>query len=145
MRIRSIVVFLAASFESVYGFAKSSPPFLSATQLNSSGKTTEPRRAFISKLISASCPGVVLIFSPSNSNARESGSENAGSENASITAAFNDQASKTNSRLQSGGFKLDTKEEEDKKIKDGLASFKYDDAVSQKSSAGKGYSKKTKQ
>uniref|UniRef100_A0A6U5KY05 Uncharacterized protein n=1 Tax=Corethron hystrix TaxID=216773 RepID=A0A6U5KY05_9STRA len=96
-------------------------------------KKLESRRNFAAKLVVASS-SIPFIFIPTKSFARD-----IGSENASISAAFNAQAVQTNARLVKGGFKLDTKEEEEKKIQDGLASFKYDEAVSKKSPVGRGY------
>jgi len=56
----------------------------------------------------------------------------AGSDGASIDAAFKAQAEETNARLRKSGFKLDTDEEQDAKLFNGLASYSYEDA--QKSS-----------
>jgi hypothetical protein len=55
----------------------------------------------------------------------------------SLSAAFNDQAYKTNNRLEQDGFKFDTREEEKAKLSDALASFSYDASASKKKS---GYS-----
>merc|ERR1712157_417437 len=49
-----------------------------------------------------------------------------GDDRSSATAAFNIQAKETNSRLESSGFKLDSKEEETKRLSDALSSFSYD-------------------
>eukprot|EP00980_Cylindrotheca_fusiformis_P023373 scaffold10429_cov126-Cylindrotheca_fusiformis.AAC.4 len=61
------------------------------------------------------------------------------------TSALNDQAYKTNNRLEQQGFKLDTAEEEQDKIRSAMSSFSYDDATSKKkggkSKGGSGPSK----
>lgn len=49
-----------------------------------------------------------------------------------ITAAMNEQAYQTNSRLEASGFKLDTREEEKERLSSALASFSYDDTKSKK-------------
>jgi hypothetical protein len=54
-----------------------------------------------------------------------------------LSAAFNDQAYQTNSRLEQDGFKFDTREEEKAKLSDALASFSYDSSTPKKKS---GYS-----
>lgn len=48
------------------------------------------------------------------------------------TAAMNDQAFKTNNRLEQQGFKLDTFEEEQARLSSAMASFSYDDATTKK-------------
>ena len=59
------------------------------------------------------------------------------------TAAMNIQAKATNSRLESSGFKLDTKEDETKRLNDALSSSAYDSFASsgnnKKKNIGKGY------
>ena len=52
------------------------------------------------------------------------------------TAAMNDQAFKTNNRLEQQGFKLDTFEEEQARLSSAMASFSYDDATSKKKKSG---------
>ena len=52
------------------------------------------------------------------------------------TAAMNDQAYKTNNRLEQQGFKLDTYEEEQARLSTAMASFSYDDATSKKKKSG---------
>ena len=47
-----------------------------------------------------------------------------------ITAAFNEAAYRTNNRLEAEGFKLDTREEEAKKLSDAMKSFSYDASTS---------------
>lgn len=49
-----------------------------------------------------------------------------------ITAAMNEQAYQTNNRLEASGFKLDTREEEQARLSDALASFSYGDSTQKK-------------
>lgn len=49
-----------------------------------------------------------------------------------ITAAMNEQAYQTNNRLEASGFKLDTREEEQERLSNALASFSYDDSTNKK-------------
>mmetsp|Transcript_17973 Transcript_17973/g.29749 ORF Transcript_17973/g.29749 Transcript_17973/m.29749 type:complete len:122 (+) Transcript_17973:75-440(+) len=49
-------------------------------------------------------------------------------------AAYNIQAKATNARLESSGFKLDTKEEESSRLSDALGSYSYSSSGSGKSS-----------
>ena len=49
-----------------------------------------------------------------------------------ITAAMNEQAYQTNNRLEASGFKLDTREEEQQRLSNALASFSYDVTASKK-------------
>ena len=69
-----------------------------------------------------------------------------GTDMSSTTAAMNIQAKETNSRLEQGGFKLDTKEEEQSRLSSALASFSYDASSAPKGTqtlGGKGYSNKS--
>ena len=61
------------------------------------------------------------------------------------TAAMNEQAYKTNNRLEQSGFKLDTREEEKAKISEAFTSFSYESATTKKSgySSRSGYAKKS--
>lgn len=79
-------------------------------------------------------------FGPSPANAYE---RDVGDSNRSADAfAQNLQARETNARLEASGFKLDTKEEEAKRLNDAFASFSYDDINSKKSgSTRNGYNK----
>ena len=52
------------------------------------------------------------------------------------TAAMNDQAYRTNNRLEASGFKLDTREEEQARLSSAMASFSYDDATSRGKGGG---------
>jgi hypothetical protein len=54
------------------------------------------------------------------------------------TAAFNLQARKTNARLEKDGFKLDTKEEEQARLADAMASFSYESSTSGKKQSSRG-------
>jgi len=51
------------------------------------------------------------------------------------TAAMNEQAYKTNNRLEASGFKLDTREEEQARLSSALSSLSYDGS-SQKTKTG---------
>jgi hypothetical protein len=56
-----------------------------------------------------------------------------GDENRSATtAAYNEQAYQTNNRLEQQGFKLDTREEEQAKLKAAMTSISYDTSVPQR-------------
>lgn len=57
-----------------------------------------------------------------------------------VTAAMNEQAYQTNSRLEQSGFHLDTREEEQARLNEAFASFSYDSAQSKKKS---GYDSKS--
>ena len=48
------------------------------------------------------------------------------------TAAMNEQAYRTNNRLEQSGFKLDTREEEQARLSAAMASFSYDASTSKK-------------
>jgi hypothetical protein len=63
-----------------------------------------------------------------------------GDDRSMITAAFNEQAFKTNNRLEAEGFKLDTREEEAKKLSDAMKSFSYDSSTTSSSSNRKAVS-----
>jgi len=67
-----------------------------------------------------------------------------GEGRSATTAALNIAAKQTNARLQSEGFKLDTKEEENAKISEAFASFSYDATTkgAKKFDQGRGYSPK---
>jgi len=99
------------------------------TSVEATKKTWVAQKLEAAKLVVASS-SIPFIFIPTKSFARD-----IGSENASISAAYNAQVN----RLVKSRFKLDTEEEEEKKIQDGSASFKYDEAVSKKSPVGRGY------
>mmetsp|Transcript_26004 Transcript_26004/g.36663 ORF Transcript_26004/g.36663 Transcript_26004/m.36663 type:complete len:168 (-) Transcript_26004:3127-3630(-) len=61
-----------------------------------------------------------------------------GTERSAETAAFNIQAKKTNARLEKDGFKLDTKEEEQARLSDAMASFSYESSTSGKKQNSRG-------
>ena len=71
-----------------------------------------------------------------------------GKDRSADTAALNLQARETNARLEKGGFKLDTKEEEEARLSSALSSFSYDGnssaGKSNPKTAGKGYGKDPK-
>ena len=53
------------------------------------------------------------------------------------TTAMNDQAFKTNNRLEQQGFKLDTAEEEQARLSSAMASFSYEDSNKKKKTGAK--------
>jgi hypothetical protein len=53
-------------------------------------------------------------------------------DRSALTAAYNIQAYKTNSRLEQSGFKLDTREEEQAKLSNALGSFSYESSITNK-------------
>jgi hypothetical protein len=60
------------------------------------------------------------------------------------TAAMNEQAYKTNNRLEASGFKLDTREEEQERLSSALSSFSYESSTSSKKTGYRsGYSSTT--
>lgn len=88
------------------------------------------------------------IFGSKPANAIEQkqiGEDNKNTEKKNmIEYAFEKQALETNARLAKGGFPLDTKEEEEARIQEGLLSYSYDTAVGGKKGTkyvGKGYGK----
>ena len=52
-----------------------------------------------------------------------------GPDRSAATAAMNEQAFKTNNRLEQSGFKLDTREEEQARLSSAMSSFSYDSAT----------------
>eukprot|EP00548_Thalassiothrix_antarctica_P002098 CAMPEP_0194130286 /NCGR_PEP_ID=MMETSP0152-20130528/1358_1 /TAXON_ID=1049557 /ORGANISM="Thalassiothrix antarctica, Strain L6-D1" /LENGTH=130 /DNA_ID=CAMNT_0038824755 /DNA_START=232 /DNA_END=624 /DNA_ORIENTATION=+ len=98
-------------------------------------KSTVTRRSFLSKQGGVFVGGLLGVLT-NNHNAvanayprRDVGSE--GSRSAG-TAAMNEQAYKTNNRLESGGFKFDTPKEEEERLSNALASFSYNDSPQNK-------------
>lgn len=92
-----------------------------------------PRRAFVTSGVTAG----LLAFSSSTSayERRDVGDGN----RSPATAAMNEQAYRTNNRLEASGFKLDTREEEQERLSNALASFSYDDSTSKKKGASSSY------
>lgn len=67
-----------------------------------------------------------------------------GDNRSASTAAMNRQAIETNNRLEQGGFKLDTPEEEKARLSDALSSFSYDSTPSKKNGSRKNSSSQSK-
>jgi hypothetical protein len=90
------------------------------------------RRIFVSKAATAATvvflPGLRSLI-PESASAYERRDVGDGSRSAA-TAAFNEQAYQTNSRLEKEGFKLDTREEEKAKLSEAMASFSYESSSS---------------
>jgi hypothetical protein len=90
------------------------------------------RRIFVSKATTAATvvflPGLQSLI-PESASAYERRDVGDGSRSAA-TAAFNEQAYQTNSRLEKEGFKLDTREEEKAKLSEAMASFSYESSSS---------------
>ena len=83
------------------------------------------RRGFFKSMATTAVAVETSSLFSQNANAYER--RDVGDENRSaVTAAFNEQAYKTNNRLEQSGFKLDTREEEKAKLSDALSSFSYD-------------------
>lgn len=61
-----------------------------------------------------------------------------GADRSAATAAMNEQAFKTNNRLEQSGFKLDTREEEQARLSSAMSSFSYDSATTKTKSGYKG-------
>mmetsp|Transcript_600 Transcript_600/g.660 ORF Transcript_600/g.660 Transcript_600/m.660 type:complete len:128 (+) Transcript_600:192-575(+) len=81
------------------------------------------RKAFIDSVV------LLVGFTPESVKAferRDVGEE--GSRSAE-TIAFNEQAYITNNRLEASGLKLDTKEEDQKKLADAMKSFSYESST----------------
>mmetsp|Transcript_27235 Transcript_27235/g.33670 ORF Transcript_27235/g.33670 Transcript_27235/m.33670 type:complete len:186 (+) Transcript_27235:100-657(+) len=78
-------------------------------------------------------------FGPSAAMALESGID---TERSADYYAQRAQQNRTNERLVASGYKLDTKEEEESKMKDAFASFSYDKATSSKPGKKGGNDKK---
>jgi len=96
--------------------------------------TTSSRRTFLNQVEVTGA--FILGLTPATAEAyerRDVGSE--GSRSAS-TYAFNEQAFKTNNRLEAEGLKLDTLEEEKAKLTAAMASFSYESSTSTKKKTG---------
>jgi hypothetical protein len=59
-----------------------------------------------------------------------------GADSSAMTKAMNEQAYKTNNRLEASGFKLDTREEEQERLSSALSSFSYDGSTQKKKQTG---------
>jgi len=96
---------------------------------------TSSRRAFIDSsvlLVGFTAPQIAKGY-----ERRDVGAE--GSRSAA-TYAFNEQAYITNNRLEAAGLKIDTKEEDERKLQDAMKSFSYESSTGKKKS-GNGKSK----
>ena len=125
-----------------------------ATALNTQHQASSSRRAFLSRvpLVAAGTGAAFLINLDGNhdSNCGCISCANAyerrdvgGADRSAVTAAMNEQAFRTNNRLEQSGFKLDTREEEQERLSSALASFSYDSSSSTSGSKKTGYSSKS--
>ena len=86
--------------------------------------------SYIARFIAAGSAAAVTSVA-NNDAAMAYERRDVGDDNRSmITAAFNEAAYRTNNRLEAEGFKLDTREEEAKKLSDAMKSFSYDASTS---------------
>ena len=92
------------------------------------------RRTFQAELAGAFIAGLT----PAAAQAYERRDVGAEGSMSAATYAMNEQAFKTNNRLEAGGFKLDTREEEKAKLNAAMASFSYDSTTSTKKKTGYG-------
>jgi hypothetical protein len=97
----------------------------------------DSRRAFLSKqadtALVAVLGGTSLLSEVEAASAYER--RDVGDDNRSATtAAFNEQAYQTNNRLEREGVKLDTREEEQAKLKDVMTSFSYESSIPKRKS-----------
>ena len=126
----------------------------SSPSLNDIGTTS--RRGFMNHVIAGAATttafGVtaVMIFHPQPTLAYPRRDVGAEGERSGITEAFNEQAYKTNNRLEASGFPLDTVEQEQQRLDSAISSFSYDDITTsttgsktKKQSKGKATSSKT--
>jgi hypothetical protein len=94
------------------------------------------RRSFFSK---AGVAGTFILGStPTIAGAYERRDVGAEGSRSAATYAMNEQAYKTNNRLEAEGLKLDTREEEQAKLSAAMASFSYDSNASAKKKPGYG-------
>ena len=101
---------------------------------SSSAKHTTQRREFFNQFAKAAVGSAAFVVlggvgfgAPAIANAyprRDVGKEG---ERSGITEAFNEQAYKTNNRLEASGFPLDTVEQEQQRINEAMSTFSYDD------------------
>jgi hypothetical protein len=97
----------------------------------------DSRRGFLSEQAATTMMGILggssLLSQVEPASAYER--RDVGDENRSATtAAFNEQAYQTNNRLEREGLKLDTREEEQAKLRDAMTSFSYESSVPQRKS-----------
>merc|ERR1740139_566296 len=124
--------------------------FLVAPLSNSFHIPNGPRRATAIRLFHPPLPDrttrgrflagcLAFLSTPAFADGFQIAREVGGADRSPDAAAQNLRAERTMARLAAGGFKLDTIEEENEKIKTGLSSFSYDSAVN---SVGKSATKK---
>jgi hypothetical protein len=108
------------------------------------------RRGFLKRAPAAAFLSGTFFLLNINENDSLSGPQAAGAyerrdvgddSRSGLTAAMNDQAEKTNNRLEASGFALDTREEEQARLSDALSSFSYESSTSSSKKTGKGSSK----
>jgi hypothetical protein len=93
----------------------------------------DSRRLFLSKQAAKVLGGCILVSEVEPTFAYER--RDVGDDNRSATtAAFNEQAYQTNNRLEREGLKLDTREEEQTKLKAAMTSFTYESIKPQRKS-----------
>jgi len=81
--------------------------------------------------------GALLVgLTPLVANAYERRDVGDEGSRSAATAAFNEQAFKTNNRLEASGFKLDTLEEDKAKLSAAMASYSYESTTSNKKKTG---------
>mmetsp|Transcript_26136 Transcript_26136/g.61383 ORF Transcript_26136/g.61383 Transcript_26136/m.61383 type:complete len:135 (+) Transcript_26136:158-562(+) len=90
------------------------------------------RRSFLSQVEVTLGIGLIAGSTPSIAEAYERRDVGADGSRSADTYAFNEQAFKTNNRLEAQGFQLDTREQEKAKINAAMASFSYESATSSK-------------
>jgi hypothetical protein len=71
---------------------------------------------------------MAMAFLPYTANAYERRDVGDNTRSAT-TAAFNEAAYVTNNRLEKEGFKLDSREDEQKRLSEAMASFSYESAT----------------
>eukprot|EP00536_Pseudo-nitzschia_multiseries_P002011 jgi/Psemu1/182594/e_gw1.26.93.1 len=100
--------------------------------------SSSSRRAFLSQMKITGTAFFVAGSTPQVVNAYERRDVGEEGSRSAATAAFNEQAFKTNNRLEAEGFKLDTVEEDKAKLSAAMASFSYESTTSTKKKTGYG-------
>ena len=95
------------------------------------------RRTFLNQA-KVTAGAFILGLTPTCAGAYERRDVGADGSRSADTYAFNEQAFKTNNRLEAEGFKLDTREEEKAKLSAAMASFSYESTTSAKKKTGYG-------
>lgn len=92
--------------------------------------TTSSRRTFLNQ---AEVTGAFILgLTPTPAKAYERRDVGAEGSRSAETYAMNEQAFKTNNRLEAEGFKLDTRDEEKARLSAAMASFSYESTTSTK-------------